>query len=251
MEAACGDCGFAPEDYSRAGDRDWLARATDACSRLVFEGLPDGAVVAGSPSAAELALVLADLLHRGDIHAAVHLAHEAATESAALARGDRPLEIGHVQQINASGGGVPKLPVELGHIGRRGLEADRQASRKHHGHAWQALCLWSADVIEALQSEGHPIGFGYAGENLTLSGIDWTVMRAGMRLRIGPEVVARLTGVAVPCKQNAAWFLDGRFDRMSHARHPGWSRWYAAVLEPGVVRPGDEVRELSPSDGRS
>jgi MOSC domain-containing protein YiiM len=31
---------------------------------------------------------------------------------------------------------------------------------------------------------------------------------------------------------------------MSHERHPGWSRWYAAVREPGVIRPGDPVEVL-------
>jgi MOSC domain-containing protein YiiM len=24
-------------------------------------------------------------------------------------------------------------------------------------------------------------------------------------------------------------------------KHPGWSRWYASVLDGGVIRPGDTV----------
>ena len=147
---------------------------------------------------------------------------------------------GSVAQVNSSKGGVPKLPVDRGHIGYGGLDGDRQATRRHHGRPWQAICLYSGDVIDALRAEGHPIGWGSTGENLTLSGIDWSQLRAGLVIEIG-EVRLRLSAPAVPCSKNKPFFAEGHFLRMDHDRHPGWSRWYASVLQPGDVAQGDEV----------
>lgn len=152
-----------------------------------------------------------------------------------------PSTSGAVVQLAASGGGVPKTPLAVGQIGHRGLDGDRQRSRQHHGRVWQALCLWSADVIEALQAEGHPIGFGSAGENVTVRGLDWPAVRPGVRLALGDEVRVEISAFAVPCQKNARWFVGGDVQRMSQERHPGWSRVYAWVLQPGTVRTGDAV----------
>ena len=95
-------------------------------------------------------------------------------------------------------------------------------------------------MIDALRAEGHPIGWGSTGENLTLSGIDWAQLRAGLVIEIG-EVRLRLSAPAVPCFKNKPFFADGHFLRMDHGLHPGWSRWYATVLTPGDVTTGDTV----------
>lgn len=151
-----------------------------------------------------------------------------------------PTQEGTVAQVSVSDGGVPKRPVTEVDVTPRGLVGDRQAARQHHGRPWQALCLWSTEVIDGLQAEGHPISPGAAGENVTLVGIDWAALRPGTRLRIG-EVLAELSAWAEPCSKNAQWFVDGAFRRMQHERHPGWSRAYAWVREPGRIRAGDPV----------
>lgn len=151
-----------------------------------------------------------------------------------------PTQTGAVVQVSSSAGGVPKAAVPRAQVGLRGLLDDRQDSRRHHGRPFQALCLWSLEVIEALQAEGHPIHPGAAGENITVRGIDWASLRPGTRLRIG-TVLAEVSAPALPCSKNAQWFLDGDFERMHHERHPGWSRLYAWVLEPGQVATGDAV----------
>ena len=171
----------------------------------------------------------ADAVHRG-----WHALAEAGRRLHALGAGMQT-HTGRVVQVNAGGGGVPKLPLPEGRITSSGVEGDRQRTRKHHGRPWQALCLWSAEVIDALAADGHPIGYGSAGENLTLSGLDWAAMRPGVQLRIGP-VLVETTALAVPCRQNARWFTDGRFSLLKHS-----PRRYARVLEDGVVRPGDVV----------
>lgn len=151
-----------------------------------------------------------------------------------------PTQVGVVAQLNVSDGGVPKKPIEVAEVGDRGLVGDRQAARRHHGRPLQALCLWSVEVIDALRAEGHPIEPGLAGENVTVAGVDWSTLRPGTRLLIG-DVVAEISAWATPCKKNAPWFVDRDFTRMDHGRHPGWSRAYAWVREPGTIRQRDPV----------
>lgn len=147
---------------------------------------------------------------------------------------------GTVAELNVSGGGVPKASVPTVEVGPRGIIGDVQRTRVHHGRGWQALCLWSSEVISRLQVEGHPIAAGYAGENVTVSGLDWRDVRAGVRLRIG-EVLCEMSLYALPCASNAPWFVDRRFVRMHHDTEDGVSRIYASVLETGRIATGDRV----------
>ena len=147
---------------------------------------------------------------------------------------------GDVGGLFASGGGVPKIGTDHVTVGWRGVDGDVQRTRRHHGRAWQALCLWSADVVAALEREGHPIAPGSAGENVSVSGLDWSTVVPGTRLRIG-GVLAEVSMYALPCSQNSRWFLNGDHERMHHRREKGVSRLYAGVLEPGVIHVGDSV----------
>lgn len=147
-----------------------------------------------------------------------------------------------IHQINVSDGGVPKTSVDHATIDERGVVGDRQEDTVHHGSPDQALCLYSLEVIERLKAEGHPIEPGFAGENLTISGLDWSSIEPGARLEIGPDIESEITFYATPCSKNAQWFVDGDFTRMLQSRHPGESRLYARVLRGGALKTGDEVR---------
>jgi MOSC domain-containing protein YiiM len=151
-----------------------------------------------------------------------------------------PTQHGAVVQINASGGGVPKTPIDAAWIDYGGLDGDQQADRRNHGRPFQAVCLWCTERIDGLRVEGHPIHAGSAGENLTVTGLDWDTMRPGVVGRFG-QATLQLTAYATPCSKNAQWFADRDFRRIDQSRHRGWSRVYARVLEPGSVRPGDTV----------
>ena len=155
--------------------------------------------------------------------------------------GLRPHRHPHLHQISLSNGGVPKLPVPEARITVEGLVGDRQRNRAHHGGPDRAVCLFSLEVLEAIQAEGHKIGPGSSGENLTLAGVEWAGLEPGARVRIGPTVRLEITSYTAPCDHNARWFLNGEFKRISQKRHPGWSRVYAKVLTEGVVRTGDAV----------
>lgn len=151
---------------------------------------------------------------------------------------------GSVASLHASHGGVPKHTIAEAAIDLSGVVGDRQASRVHHGRPWQALCLYSADIVDALAAEGHPIAPGAAGENISVRGFDWSALRAGLVVEIG-DVRCRLSAPAVPCSKNSQWFSDGDPQRISHDLHPGWSRWYAGVLSPGIIHQGDGIRIFS------
>lgn len=147
-------------------------------------------------------------------------------------------------QLNRSRGGVPKLPVREVHIGPLGLDDDRHAHPKIHGGPERAVCLYALEVIQALQAEGHAIYPGSTGENVTVSGLDWSVLAPGLRLQLGDDVILALTRDTDPCKLIAASFVGGEFARIDHTRHPGASRWYARVEHEGTVRIGQPVRML-------
>ncbi|MBW4462228.1 MAG: MOSC domain-containing protein [Nodosilinea sp. WJT8-NPBG4] len=148
---------------------------------------------------------------------------------------------GRVVQINISLGGVPKLPVPAGEVTAAGLKGDRQRNLKFHGGPDRALCLWSLEVIERLQQEGHPIAPGSVGENFTLAGLAWNELAPGSQLCLGDQVRLEITDYAVPCRTIMRWFSDRRFSRISQKHNPGSSRLYARVLQGGLVRTGDRA----------
>jgi len=152
---------------------------------------------------------------------------------------------GIVHRINVSPGGVPKLPVEEAEVTSLGIVGDGHNDQVHHGGSEAALCLFSLEVIETLRSEGHPIFPGAAGENLTISGIEWDAMTPGAKWRLGDSVDIEISGYTTPCIKNAGWFIDGDFMRMHQSRHPGFSRVYARVLTPGRLQPGDSITRLA------
>lgn len=143
---------------------------------------------------------------------------------------------GTVAHIHASRG-LPKKEVPSAVIGWGGVEGDVQRSRKHHGRPWQALCIWTTDAIESLRAQGHPIEHGFAGENITVSGIANASLRPGAHFVCG-DVRGFVTSYAWPCSQNKAWFVDGDFMAMNHET-TDLSRVYAMVTRTGTLSAGD------------
>ena len=146
---------------------------------------------------------------------------------------------GYIFQINASKGGVPKVPLPSAEVSALGLIGDKQGSPEIHGGSERALCLYSLERIQALQAEGHPIYPGSVGENLTIAGLEWNRVVPGTRLQLGAEVLVEITRYTSPCNSIEHFFLDGKYGRISQTSHPGWSRVYAQVLNPGKIQPGD------------
>src|SRR4051812_27627792 len=137
---------------------------------------------------------------------------------------------GTVRSINLSNGGVPKKAVGVAQVSRYRVEGDAQRDLRFHGGPERAVCLYSLELIQALRAEGHPIDVGTAGENVTVSGLDWGLVEPGTRMKIGSEVLLEIASFTKPCKTIRESFVEGKFIRISQKLHPGWSRVYARVL---------------------
>lgn len=151
---------------------------------------------------------------------------------------------GRVCQVSISSGGVPKLPVESAFVDVLGLQGDAHNDTENHGGPRRAVCIYSLELIERLRAEAHPVVPGGMGENLTVTGLDWEAVVPGTQLLVGSDLLLEVTGYTTPCYKIADNFSDGRFARVSQKTHPGESRVYARVIEPGAVRRGDTVRVL-------
>ena len=150
------------------------------------------------------------------------------------------MRLGRVESINVSRGGVPKTSVFEALVTSRGIDGDHQDDSRYHGGPDRAVSVYSLDLIRALQAEGHPIVAGSAGENLTISGLDWAAVTPGCALQVG-AVRLLVTKFASPCEKISGSFLNDDFVRISQKVHPGWSRVYTRVLAGGIIRPGDTV----------
>ncbi len=220
------------------------ARLVDAFRRLapaIGVGLP------GDADADQMNALMTQRLSAEDGAGVARTAVEQfVREGVAIAR-----EAGHAHRsdVRASGtvahlfradGGVPKTAVDEVSVGMRGIVGDGQAHRQHHGRPFQALSLFSVELVEELHREGHPIVPGGVGENITTRGLDWEALQPGVQVRIG-TVVAEVSCFADPCSQIAHNFTGRDFNRIDEARIPGSGRRYAWVLEPGEIRVGDAI----------
>ena len=163
---------------------------------------------------------------------------------------DEPQMRGRVVRVNVSDGGVPKRSVGRARVGRDGVEGDRQNDLEHHGGPDRAVSVFSLEVIERVRAEGHPIGAGTAGENLTVEGLEWARISPGARLELERGVVLEVASFAMPCRTIAGSFADGESKRISQKLHPGESRVYCRVVREGEVREGERIRVIgAPADG--
>jgi len=140
--------------------------------------------------------------------------------------------MGQVLGIFVSNGGVPKLAVESAEITLSGLLGDNQADKKHHGGEMKAVCVLENEILTKLQSEGHPIMPGTTGENLLVEGFNLGI---GTIFTVGDSEL-EVVSAATPCKTIEDSFSDGYFNRISHKKYPGDTRWYCRVIRPGKVR---------------
>jgi MOSC domain-containing protein YiiM len=160
-----------------------------------------------------------------------------------------------VLQINVSNGGMPKRPIPAGEVTATGIVGDRQAHPQFHGGPQKAVLLITNEGIEELKCAGFSLYPGALGENVTTQGLDRRSVRLGQRYRLG-EVIVEITRMRRPCEQLNP-YGEGRiqsaiFDsdvKAGNVESPRWglAGFYASVIQPGTLRPGDPIVLLEES----
>jgi len=154
---------------------------------------------------------------------------------------------GTLLQVNVSRGGIPKQAIPSGVLTSAGLDGDAWRY-PFHGGPRQAVLLVTAEGIDELVARGFPLFHGALGENLTTRGLDRRALRFGQRLRVGAATI-ELTRMRQPCATLNVYgpgiqkaMYDARVVK-GDPESPLWglSGFYAKVVEPGTVRPGDTV----------
>jgi MOSC domain-containing protein YiiM len=157
---------------------------------------------------------------------------------------------GTIVQVNVSRGGVPKFAIPSAELTETGIVGDGWRFPFHGGRR-KAILLVTIEGIEALISRGFPLYAGALGENITTRGIDRRALRAGQRFQAGTATI-ELTQLRTPCATldvYGAGIQASMYDARAQARDPGSPRWglsgfYASVIQPGIVGPGDAVSLL-------
>jgi MOSC domain-containing protein YiiM len=158
---------------------------------------------------------------------------------------------GSVLQVSISRGGVPKRAIPEGQIEPLGIVGDDHVHPEIHGGPRQAVLLISSEAISELTALGFPLYPGALGENITTVGLDRTQWRIGQRWRVGQAIV-EFTKVRGPCSQLDVYGMGiqkAMYDAQVKAGDPSSARWalsgfYASIVQPGIVRPGDPISLL-------
>ncbi|MEP6962772.1 MAG: MOSC domain-containing protein [Acidobacteriota bacterium] len=159
-----------------------------------------------------------------------------------------------VVQISVSAGGVPKHAIAEGEITANGVAGDRHAHPGIHGGPRQAVLLIASEGLDELKQGGFPLYAGALGENITTKGLDRRTVRAGQRYRLG-EIIIEITRLRRPCEQLSPYgdgIQTAVFDaevKAGNTASPLWglAGFYASVVQPGTLRPGDAIVLLEES----
>jgi MOSC domain-containing protein YiiM len=155
---------------------------------------------------------------------------------------------GTIVQVNTSLGGLPKRAVSEGFVAPMGIEGDRHAHPGIHGGERKAILIIASEAIDRLAARGYPVFYGALGENLTTRGLTIRDIRIGDQVRAGGALL-EITQPRGPCVQLDIYgeaIKREIYDQLVKERDPASPRWgmsgfYASVVSPGPVGPGDII----------
>jgi MOSC domain-containing protein YiiM len=120
-----------------------------------------------------------------------------------------------------------------------------------HGGQRNAILLITTEGIDEVVAQGFALFPGALGENFTTRGLDRRALRLGQRLRAGTAVI-QLTQIGTPCATLNVYgsgIQAAIYDAGVQSGDPSSPRWglsgfYASVMQPGIVYPGDAIALL-------
>ncbi|HEX7584417.1 MAG TPA: MOSC domain-containing protein [Prolixibacteraceae bacterium] len=136
--------------------------------------------------------------------------------------------------------GIYKYPVETPiFLDIEDVVNDHVLDRRYHGGIDKACYLYSADHYPFWQNKYPDLDWkpGMFGENLTVTGLDESVILIGNCYQVGDAIV-QVTQPRQPCFKLGVRFGDQAVvDDFWKAPYPGV---YVRILKPGAVKTGDE-----------
>lgn len=109
--------------------------------------------------------------------------------------------------------------------------------------------LIQAELFDELAAQGFGVQPGQLGENLTTRGIDLLALPRDTELRIGADVVLRVTGLRNPCPQIENFetgLLKAVVGHDADGQVVRKAGVMSIVLAGGVVKPGDGIAVTLP-----
>ena len=146
--------------------------------------------------------------------------------------------------------GIFKYPVDTPlTLGKNDVIGDTVIDRKHHAGANKACFLFAADQYSYWKHIYPHLewNWGMFGENLTVLGMDESVMRIGDIYKIGTAVV-QVSQPREPCYKLGVRFRDQNIIPLyvNHA-YPGT---YLRLIEEGVVKNNDTLHLIEQSTNK-
>jgi len=143
-------------------------------------------------------------------------------------------------------GGLPKTSIEKGVLTEAGFKGDynRFRTNKKNSNPEMAVLVLPIETIHNLNKEGWPINQGDLGENLTISGITHSSFSSGCQYKIGKAVI-ETTMECEPCRGLSVLDYVGEKKANEFIKTLiGRRGWYAKVLQPGIIEPGDSISKI-------
>jgi MOSC domain-containing protein YiiM len=133
-----------------------------------------------------------------------------------------------------------------------GIAGDGWRHPQFHGVPKRAILMITAEGLDEIKAMGFSVYPGALGENLTTRGLDRRGLRIGQRFRCGVATI-QLTELRFPCATLSVYgkgIQAAIYDARTMKADPlsdvwGLSGFYASVMEPGILRPGDSITLLA------
>ncbi len=158
---------------------------------------------------------------------------------------------GRIYQINIKPktedeGGIPKISVKEAYLSINGVDGDYN----HFRSTWKlgtldrAVLIMPFETLKQLEEERWPVKPGDLGENITTHGIPYSEFLIGKRYSVG-EAVIKISEICKPCKVLRVLPYVGQNKITDFIKTlEGRRGWYAKVINEGMVRTGDTIREI-------
>ena len=139
-----------------------------------------------------------------------------------------------VHSINVSPGkGTAKEPVDSAEVTITGIQGDAHSGNWHR----QISLLDRESVVSFAESTGLDISPGDFGENITIQGIDITLLKPGMRISGGNGLLLEVTQVGKECHGDRCDI----YTRVGRCIMPSRGV-FCRVIETGNLHRGDILR---------